>query len=53
MLLLAVPNFSEGRDPDAIAALRSALDRERLVLDRHSDAEHNRTVFTLAGSCPR
>jgi glutamate formiminotransferase / 5-formyltetrahydrofolate cyclo-ligase len=49
MPLLAVPNFSEGRDPDAIAALRSALDRERLVLDRHSDPEHNRTVFTLAG----
>jgi glutamate formiminotransferase / 5-formyltetrahydrofolate cyclo-ligase len=49
MPLLAVPNFSEGRDPDLIAALRSALDRERLVLDRHSDPEHNRTVFTLAG----
>jgi glutamate formiminotransferase / 5-formyltetrahydrofolate cyclo-ligase len=49
MPLLAVPNFSDGRDPDVIAALRTALDRERLVLDRHSDPEHNRTVFTLAG----
>lgn len=49
MPLLAVPNFSEGRDPAVIAALRSALDRRGAVLDRHSDREHNRTVFTLAG----
>jgi glutamate formiminotransferase/glutamate formiminotransferase/formiminotetrahydrofolate cyclodeaminase len=49
MPLLTVPNFSEGRDPDVIAALRTAIDRQRAVLDRHSDPEHNRTVFTLAG----
>jgi glutamate formiminotransferase / 5-formyltetrahydrofolate cyclo-ligase len=53
MPLLAVPNFSNGRDPDLIAALRTALDRERLVLDRHSDPEHNRTVYTLAGELRR
>jgi glutamate formiminotransferase / 5-formyltetrahydrofolate cyclo-ligase len=47
--LLAVPNFSEGRDTSVIAAIRVALDRKRELLDRHSDAEHNRTVFTLAG----
>jgi glutamate formiminotransferase len=49
LTLLAVPNFSEGRDPTVIAALRATLDAERGVLDRHSDSEHNRTVFTLAG----
>ena len=49
MPLLAVPNYSEGRDPAAIAALRTALDRRGSVLDRHSDRDHNRTVFTLAG----
>jgi glutamate formiminotransferase len=49
MPLLAVPNYSEGRDPVAIAALRAALDRRGAVLDRHSDREHNRTVFTIAG----
>jgi glutamate formiminotransferase len=49
MPLLAVPNYSEGRDPAVIAALRTALDRRNSVLDRHSDREHNRTVFTLAG----
>jgi glutamate formiminotransferase len=47
--LLAVPNFSEGRDTSVIAALRAALDAKRGLLDRHSDPEHNRTVYTLAG----
>jgi glutamate formiminotransferase / 5-formyltetrahydrofolate cyclo-ligase len=47
--LLAVPNFSEGRDTSVIAAIRAPLDRDRGLLDRHSDREHNRTVFTLAG----
>ena len=49
MPLLAVPNYSEGRDPAIIAAIRTALDRRNSVLDRHSDREHNRTVFTIAG----
>ena len=49
MALLAVPNFSEGRDTSVIAAIRAALDRKRGLLDRHSDPEHNRTVFTLTG----
>jgi glutamate formiminotransferase/glutamate formiminotransferase/formiminotetrahydrofolate cyclodeaminase len=47
--LLAVPNFSEGRDTSVIAAIRAALDADRGLLDRHSDPEHNRTVYTLAG----
>src|SRR5688500_16534969 len=49
MPLLAVPNYSEGRDPAVLAALRHAIDRRGSVLHRHSDREHNRTVFTLAG----
>ncbi len=49
MALLAAPNISEGRDAVTIAAIRAALDRRRAVLDRHSDRDHNRTVFTLAG----
>ncbi len=49
MPLLAVPNFSEGRDTAVIAAIRVALDRDRGLLDRHSDPEHNRTVYTVAG----
>ncbi|HEV7399081.1 MAG TPA: hypothetical protein VGN84_02315 [Solirubrobacterales bacterium] len=48
--LLAVPNVSEGHDAVRIAALRSAFSRGASVLDRHSDADHERTVFTLAAA---
>jgi glutamate formiminotransferase / 5-formyltetrahydrofolate cyclo-ligase len=47
--LLAVPNLSEGRDAARIAALERAFSRGVDLLDRHSDPDHNRTVFTLAG----
>src|ERR1700690_3810699 len=76
-ILLAVPNVSEGRDSETIAAIgralvadggandggprsdekasshgggasRTAANGVRL-LDTHSDADHHRTVFTLAG----
>jgi len=42
-----VPNFSEGRDPVVIAALRHAVGR--LLLDSTSDPDHNRSVLTFAG----
>jgi glutamate formiminotransferase / 5-formyltetrahydrofolate cyclo-ligase len=48
--LLAVPNVSEGRDATRIAALERAFSAGVELLDRHSDADHNRTVFTLAGT---
>jgi glutamate formiminotransferase / 5-formyltetrahydrofolate cyclo-ligase len=48
--LLAVPNVSEGRDARRIAALERAFSAGVELLDRHSDADHNRTVFTLAGT---
>jgi glutamate formiminotransferase / 5-formyltetrahydrofolate cyclo-ligase len=48
--LLAVPNVSEGRDRDAIAAIAAAFSRNGArLLDMHSDPDHHRTVFTLAG----
>ena len=47
--LESVPNFSEGRDAGTIEALRSALATHADVLDVHSDADHNRSVFTLVG----
>ena len=46
-MALAAPNLSEGRDRAAIEALSAAFAPARL-LDRHSDAVHNRTVLTLA-----
>ncbi len=51
--LLAVPNVSEGRDHGRIDALQRAFSLEVAPLDRHSDRDHNRTVFTLAGEPTR
>jgi len=48
--LLAVPNVSEGRDAPRIEALQRAFTHGAELLDRHSDADHDRTVFTLAGA---
>jgi glutamate formiminotransferase len=47
--LLAVPNVSEGREQARIEALERAFSAGVRLLDRHSDRDHNRTVFTLAG----
>jgi glutamate formiminotransferase len=51
--LLAVPNVSEGRDEDTIAAVAAAFVGEGeagvRLLDVHSDSDHHRSVFTLAG----
>ncbi|MGC1617813.1 MAG: glutamate formimidoyltransferase [Candidatus Acidiferrum sp.] len=50
-LIECVPNFSEGRDPakvDAIVAAMSTVSGV-YVLDREMDADHNRSVITLAG----
>ena len=51
-LVECVPNFSEGRRADVIAAIRDAIaatDRTA-VLDVSSDVSHNRTVITFVAS---
>jgi glutamate formiminotransferase len=48
--LEAVPNFSEGRDRLTIEAIGEALAGNARLLDVHSDADHNRSVYTLVGS---
>jgi glutamate formiminotransferase len=49
--LESVPNFSEGRDSATIDALAAALQSGGArLLDVHSDADHNRSVYTLVGS---
>jgi glutamate formiminotransferase len=48
--LESVPNFSEGRERATIDALAAALGGRARLLDVHSDADHNRSVFTLVGS---
>jgi glutamate formiminotransferase / 5-formyltetrahydrofolate cyclo-ligase len=46
-LMECVVNLSEGCDPAALVALSAAAGR--CLLDRHSDCDHHRSVFTLAG----
>ena len=50
-LVECVPNFSEGRDPARIDAIVQAIVTvpEVVLLDRESDADHNRCVLTFAG----
>ena len=50
-LVESVPNFSEGRRPDVVDRLAAAVRSTPGVhlLDRTSDASHNRSVLTLAG----
>jgi len=44
---MAVPNVSEGRNPRVVEALGRAFAPAR-VLDVHTDADHGRSVYTLA-----
>jgi glutamate formiminotransferase / formiminotetrahydrofolate cyclodeaminase len=48
-LVECVPNFSEGRRPEVIAAIRGAIASVNgvSVLDVSSDASHNRSVITF------
>lgn len=48
-LIECVPNFSEGRRPEVVRAIRNAIAATPgvAVLDVSSDASHNRTVITF------
>jgi len=46
-MLECVVNVSEGRDPDVLDELAAACGAD--LLDRHEDADHHRSVFTLVG----
>jgi glutamate formiminotransferase len=50
-LVESVPNVSEGRRPEVVDRLAAAIGRTDGVhlLDRTSDADHNRSVLTMAG----
>jgi glutamate formiminotransferase/glutamate formiminotransferase/formiminotetrahydrofolate cyclodeaminase len=54
-MLLAVPNVSEGRDQEIIRAIAAAFSGDDAsesavrLLDVHTDRDHHRSVFTLAG----
>ncbi len=46
-----IPNFSEGRRPEVVAAIQEAITSVEgvVILDQHSDQDHNRTVITYVG----
>jgi glutamate formiminotransferase / formiminotetrahydrofolate cyclodeaminase len=50
-LIECVPNFSEGRDASKLDAIIQAIlgVPEVVLLDRESDADHNRSVLTFVG----
>ncbi|MEN8172808.1 MAG: glutamate formimidoyltransferase [Chloroflexota bacterium] len=51
-LIECVPNFSDARRPEVIAAISQAISNagDVHILDQHSDNDHNRTVITFVGS---
>jgi glutamate formiminotransferase len=50
-IIECIPNVSEGRRPEVVEAIASAIRSVEGVrlLDYSSDASHNRSVFTMAG----
>src|SRR5512145_2105144 len=51
-LVECVPNFSEGRRPEVIEAIVTAMQQAAPIhiLDTSSDPDHNRTVVTFTGT---
>jgi glutamate formiminotransferase len=51
-LVECIPNFSEGRRLEVVQAIEDAVRAvpDVLILDRHSDPDHNRSVITFAGT---
>lgn len=51
-LVECIPNFSEGRRPEVVAAILAAITAVdgTIMLDHSSDEDHNRSVVTFVGS---
>jgi glutamate formiminotransferase len=47
--LLAVPNVSVAGDAEALGRFHEAFGRAARILDVHTDTDHGRSVFTVAG----
>ncbi|HET8781686.1 MAG TPA: glutamate formimidoyltransferase [Pyrinomonadaceae bacterium] len=54
-LVECVPNFSEGRKPQTVQQIASAISavETACVLDRHIDPDHNRSVITFVATPER
>jgi glutamate formiminotransferase/formiminotetrahydrofolate cyclodeaminase len=50
-LVECIPNFSDARRPEIIDKIKQAIQTvpEIIILDQHSDLDHNRTVITFLG----
>ncbi len=51
-LIECVPNFSEGRKPEVITQIAASIESVAgaIVLNKHIDRDHNRSVITFVGS---
>ena len=51
-LVECIPNYSEARRPEVVEAILSAIRSVNgvVILDKHSDLDHNRTVVTMVGT---
>jgi glutamate formiminotransferase/formiminotetrahydrofolate cyclodeaminase len=51
-LVECIPNYSEARRPEVVEAILASIRAVEgvVILDKHSDMDHNRTVVTLIGS---
>ncbi len=51
-IIECIPNFSEARNPDIVAQIAQTISsiENIVILDRHSDLDHNRTVITFVGT---
>jgi glutamate formiminotransferase/formiminotetrahydrofolate cyclodeaminase len=50
-LVECIPNFSDARRPEVIEKIKQSIQSvpEIILLDQHSDLDHNRTVITFIG----
>jgi glutamate formiminotransferase/formiminotetrahydrofolate cyclodeaminase len=50
-ILECIPNYSEARRPEVVEAIMNSINSVEgvIILDRHSDLDHNRTVLTFVG----
>lgn len=50
-ILECIPNYSEARRPEVVEAIMHSIMSVQgvILLDRHSDLDHNRTVLTFVG----
>ena len=51
-LIECIPNYSEARRPEVVEAILASIRAVEgaVILDKHSDLDHNRTVVTLIGA---